>query len=623
MCNGSPMDASSPADCRFADLLGFRPVVLYDTRVDMVDESLTLSRSARSRQLPQFSTLSSAELDEIDAECSVGVPSRDQQQVKTPVGPPPETRQQQDRLPRPPRSRDCRYAAREDFFNYRALGSLRLGLAPIALLSRRHAGLAVTAFASGATLAFLRSTYRPLLVKTMTGHFPDQYDAAAYSLEWPGALSMLLGLLSDCVPLCGTRRKSYIALAWTLSALSFGTACAFDLQREEDAESLESTTARSLLVACSVVGCLALQLAWVSALALVVGFGQRETLGERGGLATLFLAIWQAGALATHIAVTQVQRETVVTLPGASAALAAASVLALPFVLCFLRDDDEREAATTLAASTKRVGVMPALRMGVVQLWEICQEEATYRLLFFLLVYGVLLQASDPGVHDALTDWSGFTSSSDDREADEGYVLVVQSGVAVLALLHAKWKLLGVAWRPFAFVGAGLVAIGTLTQALPIALDLVRAEWFFSLLAGLLVWPKTWLLLFTLLPSTEVAHVGCEGVTMGLVLSFQTLSSLARHSVSAWISQATGTRVTADQLEDDDVSTRYRVIAAAAAYSAVNLLAMAAVPLLPRSKLDTQQLRAFGRYSRRAAGVLVLLLVLLAAIVVVANLQKV
>ncbi|RLN71045.1 hypothetical protein BBJ28_00006943 [Nothophytophthora sp. Chile5] len=611
MSNGSPMDASSPADCRFADLLGFRPVVLYDTRVDMVDESLTLSRSAKGRHLPLFSTLSSAELDEIDAECSVrvpswdqqGVPSRDQQQVKTPVGPPPETRQQQDRLPHPPRPRDCRFAAREGFFNYRALGSLRTGLAPIALLSRRHAGLAVTAFASGATLAFLRSTYRPLLVKALTGHFPDQYDAAAYLLEWPGALSVLLGLLSDCVPLCGTRRKSYIALAWILSALSFGAACALDLQQDEGAESLESTTARSLLVACSVVGCFALQLAWVSALALVVGFGQRETLGDRGGLATLFL--------------------TVVTLPSASAALATASVLALPFVLCFLRDDDEREAATTLAASTKRVGVMPALRMGVVQLWEICQEEATYRLISFLLVYGVLLQASDPGVHDALTGWSGFTSSSDDREADEGYVLVVQSGVVVLALLHAKWKLLGVAWRLFAFVGAGLVAIGTLAQALPIALNLVRAKWFFSLLAGLLAWPKAWLLLFTLLPSTEVAHVGCEGVTMGLVLSFQTLSSLASHSVSLWVSQATSTRTTADQLEDDDVSTRYRVVAAAAAYSAVNLLAMAAVPLLPRSKLDTQQLRAFGRYSRRAAGVLVLLFVLLVAIVVVANLQKV
>ncbi|KAE8955679.1 hypothetical protein PF011_g31722, partial [Phytophthora fragariae] len=51
-------------DSSFTNPLGFRPIVLYDTRLDMADESLTLSRSRKEQQLPH-STLSSCELDDI------------------------------------------------------------------------------------------------------------------------------------------------------------------------------------------------------------------------------------------------------------------------------------------------------------------------------------------------------------------------------------------------------------------------------------------------------------------------------------------------------------------------------------------------------------------------------
>lgn len=592
---------SSMSDESFTDLVGFRPIVLYDTRVDMVDESLTLSRSARAQQLPQFSTLSSRELDEIDSSCLSSQQNKPHVDVSDVQGSPP-----------PQRARG--YAAGDELFNYRALGSLRSGLAPIALFSRWHAGLALTAFASGAASAFVTAGYHPLLFQTLNDRFNKRFQACSALVDWPGVSSVLLGLFSDCVPVYGTRRKAYIMLGWAISAVCYASGCALYLREIDHVESPRAAMG-SLLEAFSAVGCFALQLSWVSALALVVGFGQRENLRERGGLATLFLVLWQFGVLVAHLVIAELQAS--VTLPSAAAALATMSALLLPCVCWFLHDDDERESAITMV-STKRVGVVPALRTGVVQIWEICQEKVTYRVLFFLLLYGALLHACDPGVDEALAAWSGFTFSDGKLWPRYPWIRVVQSAVAVVALLHAKWRLLSTAWRPLAITGCCIASIGTITQAIVIATDTVRTKWFFSLLVGIVTWPETWLLLLTMLSTTELAHVGCEGVTIGLVLSFQSLGKAAVRAIAWWISRAVNTD---DLVGNDAHSTRTRVILVAAAYAVVNLLAGAAVPWLPRTKLEAQQLRAFGGYSRRGAAAVTLLFGLLLALAVTTNLE--
>ncbi|KAF1779505.1 Concanavalin A-like lectin/glucanase domain [Phytophthora cactorum] len=378
--------------------------------VDTIDESLTLSRSRKEQQLPHFSTLSSHELDELDADCSSCVSSQDHHQAKTPTGP----------VSPPPRPRERGFAVGDAMFNYRALGSLRTGLAPIELLSRWHAGLAVTAFASGATVAVMRAAYRPLLISTMNDHFQRNYDPGTALLDWGDMLSVFLGLFSDCVPIYGTRRKAYVALGWILSALSYGSVYAIHLREIRGVKEPDAMFGR-LLEAWSIIGGFALQLSWVAALALIVGFGQREALSERGGLATLFLILWQAGALTAHFTAAEFQSK--LTLLNTSAALALTSLVALPFVLCFLYEDEQESAATLI--STKRAGVLPALRTGVIQLWEVCQEKVTYRVLLFLLVYGVLLNACDPSVDKALARWSGF------GDADP-WVLVIMSGSELL-----------------------------------------------------------------------------------------------------------------------------------------------------------------------------------------------
>ncbi|KAG1698218.1 hypothetical protein DVH05_015208 [Phytophthora capsici] len=578
----------------FPHVSGFRPIVLYDTRTDLIDESLTLSRS-RKEQLPHFSTLSSRELDEIDAECVLSPESQDKTS--------------------PPQHRERGFAVEDPMFNYRAFGSIRNGLAPIALLNRRHAGLALSALASGATVAIIRTAYRPLLLSVLKLQFQKSYDTQVTLLDWSGLFSVFLGLLPDCVPIYGTRRKSYIALGWIFCAVSFGCISGIYTLQIQDVEDPRAMLGR-LLEAWSVVGSFALQLVWVSMLALVVGFGQREALSERGGLAMLCLVLWQTGVLVAHLVVAEFQQS--LTLANTSAAIATISVIILPFVFWFLHDDDEQEATATLISSTKRVGLIPALRTGVIQVWEICQEKVTYRVVMFLLMYGSLLKAYDPDVNKALAGWSGFASSDN---GDNPWVLVIQSSLELVALIHAKWRLLGVAWRQLAYIGTGIVVIGTIIQVTIISMGIIRTKWFFSMFLGIIIWPKTWIVVFMVLTTTEVAHVGCEAVTMGLVLSGLGLGTSALNVIEEWIKQSTNSTNIQEMADEDSPSTRVHILFFAVAYVAVNLFAAVTVLWLPRSKLEAQQLRAFGGYSWKGAALIMVLFFVLLALVIVANLQ--
>ncbi|TDH69577.1 hypothetical protein CCR75_007642 [Bremia lactucae] len=568
----------------------FRPIKLSDSRAEMLDKSLTLSHSRKELQLPALSRMSSHELDDIDAISY----SSDHEQVMTPM----------DSISFSQRE----FAFDNVLFNYRVQGSLRSGLAPIALLGSWHAGLAISAFASGATVAFVRAAYRPLLLLTMTNDYQRQYVHGTALLDWGNIFSVVLGLLSDCVPIFGTRRKAYIALGWLLCALSFASICIINIITIRSVKQSNAVFGR-LLEAFSLIGSIALQLSWVAAMALIVGFGQREVLNERGGLATLFIILWQAGALTAHLAVAQFQPS--LTLFNTSAAVVITSVVVLPFIFAFVQEDEQESFVTF----TDHMGIASALRTGFLQLWEICHEKVTHRVLLFLLLFGVLLNAKDPSVEKALASWSGFSRIND---TENPWVLVFTSAGTFVALLYAKWRLLSTAWRQLAIIGTVIMVMCALIEATLITTNTIRAKWYFAILTGLKAWPMAWLSFLTVLSATEIAHVGCEGITMGLVLSGQGLAASVRNTVAHLITNSLNTQ---KLINEDSLSTRARVLFAAVAYATVNLFAVAAVPWLPRSKLEAQQFRVFGGFSRRGATFIVLLYAVLLILAIITNLK--
>jgi hypothetical protein len=571
-----------------------------------------------------------------------------------------------------------RFVAGKQFFNYHAFGSLREGLEPVSLLSKAHFGLAVTAVMAGLCFTFLRYGYRPLLVAYLSRHHPSQYNAAKYLLDWPGAFSVFIGLFSDCLPLRGSRRKAYILLGWFVSVFAFAGIAITNLfgastivVYDDNTELAYAADGRQdtkedrwvfgvLYVALSFIGCFAVQVAWVAASALIIEYAQREPLYKRGHIASLFLILYYGAALVVQGVITQLlfptevgsssrsdtttktALQSVISLSGAGLILAIGAAVALPFAYYMLDEDSSSGSAKFESNSGVQAPPLPLLARspspkgsprssssvappvaastllarGVTQLWRFCQQNVVYRILLFLFAYVMLVGIYNQNVRDALARWCGISA------ADALMVEVVKSGFTLVGLLHAKQWMLNMGWKVVGSLGVVLFVAIFLTETLPIVFNAVRARWFYMLTVGVLEWPKCWLKLYSMITPTEIATAGAEGATIGMVLSFYVISIAAAHTASEGLSLITGTSVTMGEVDSDAHATRMAVLTNGLVYYAVNLAGLVSMLWLPHSKLDAQQLRAFGGYSRGWGASVVTLFLVLLVFVLVVNVAK-
>lgn len=568
-----------------------------------------------------------------------------------------------------------RFVAGKQFFNYHAFGSLREGLMPISLLSRAHFGLAVTAFFAGLCLMFLRYGYRPLLVAYLSKHHPSQYNAGRYLLDWPGAFSVFIGLLSDCVPLRGTRRKSYILLGWVVSVVVFAgigitnlfgtsTIVVYD-DDTELANSLEKHSDRwvfgVLYVGLSFLGCFSIQVSWVGALAMMIEYAQREPLYQRGHLAATITILFYGAELVIQGVITQLlfpydtsdnangstsgsgadtALESSISLSGAGVILAVAALVPIPFVIYMLDEDTSNSIKSYSQSDT---GTAPPLALlhtpspkgstpvqqhapalttsslghGTMELWRFCQQKVVYRILSFDFAFVMVVGIYNQNVRDALARWCDISS------ANALMVEVVKSGFTLVGLIHAKYFMLNTGWKLVGALGSILFFSIFVTETIPIVFNAVRAKWFYYLLVGILDWPKSWLKMVAVILPTEIATAGNEGATIGAMLSIQVLSIAAAHTLSEILTRIVGTSVTMEEVDADGHETRMHVLTNGMIFYAVNLAGALTVLWLPASKLDAQQMRAFGGYSRSWGTALVLLFLILLLFVLIVNLVKI
>jgi hypothetical protein len=568
-----------------------------------------------------------------------------------------------------------RFVAGKQFFNYHAFGSLREGLAPVSLFSKAHFGLAVTAVMAGLCFTFLRYGYRPLLVAYLSRHHPSQYIAAKGLLEWPGAFSVFIGLFLDCLPLRGSRRKAYIMLGWFVSVVAFAgiaitnlfgasTIVVYDDDTElayvQQDKKQDRWVSGVLYVGLSFIGCFAVQVAWVAASALIIEYAQREPLYKRGHIASLFLSLYYGAALVVQGVITQLlfptendsssssdtstktALQSVISLSGAGLILAIGAAVALPFAYYMLDEDDSSSRSAKFESNSGEqvpppplltrslspkgslrsssiappVAASTLLAQGVTQLWRFCQQKVVYRILLFLFAYVMLVGIYNQNVRDALARWSGISA------ADALMVEVVRSGFTLVGILHAKQWMLNMGWKVVGSLGVVLFVAIFLTETLPIVLNAVRTKWFYMLTVGVLEWPKCWLKLYSMITPTEIATVGAEGATIGMVLSFYVISIAAARTASQGISLITGISVTMAEVDADSHATRMAVLTNGLVVYAVNLCGLVSMLWLPHSKLDAQQLRAFGGYSRGWGAAVVSLFLVLLFFVLVVNVAK-
>uniref|UniRef100_K3X0I8 Uncharacterized protein n=1 Tax=Globisporangium ultimum (strain ATCC 200006 / CBS 805.95 / DAOM BR144) TaxID=431595 RepID=K3X0I8_GLOUD len=510
-----------------------------------------------------------------------------------------------------------RHAAGQDvpFFNQRSYGSLRVDKDPIRLFSVPYFGLLFTACAAGFSITFLRYGFRPLLVAYLSVHHPNQFKSAQYLLEWPGALTIFIGLVSDSVPIGGYRRKPYLIIGWVLSFLMFSNVAILTLTASDKILLSQDTTRPGAAIATSsletypeqyallyvmfaVIGSFGLQITWVTSLAMTVELAQREPLYVRGHLQALYMILYYTFAFVAQALVSKVlypgeageDLRSEITMSEAGVLLAVTSAFAFPLVLFFLKEDKVTyiaEDGTEQLVNATDLGSF-SLLARTSELLRFCQHQVVYRVILFVCGIVLILGVYNQNLRDALAIWSGITP------ADALNVQIAQNACIVLGLVLWKAWLVNTSWQKLVVFGVCFYVLCSVVLTVPTVFAWVREGWFFLVFTALLEVPKGWFKLIAVVPATEIAEPGREGVIMGLVFSFQALVYITANTMSLALSQVIGTNVNETQVRADSTHTRETVVAAAAVYYAINLCSVALAPILPAQKIEVQQMRAYG-----------------------------
>jgi hypothetical protein len=109
-----------------------------------------------------------------------------------------------------------------------ANGALRQGSAP-KLLSMESIGLISQYAAVGLVYGVLPSTITPFLTYYLNMEGTATTSARAL-ISIPWSFKVFIGVLSDCVPLFGYRRRPYMVLGWSVTVLSLLAMAASPLQ---------------------------------------------------------------------------------------------------------------------------------------------------------------------------------------------------------------------------------------------------------------------------------------------------------------------------------------------------------------------------------------------------------
>ncbi|GLD92234.1 hypothetical protein PINS_up000767 [Pythium insidiosum] len=532
-----------------------------------------------------------------------------------------------------------RFVAGDAFFNFTQLGSLRPG-GTVSLFSRDYAGYAVAAFLSG----YVYAAVNYLLLRLSDAQLPlSQSDAlrGLLTLEW--TVVLFVGVASDCLPMTRARRLPFMVVAWCVAALSWlALSVALVVSRRPGA-SLSADVAAALVG----LAFLALIVATNAMDIRVIELSQQEHLRERGRLLGTYQMLRISGQVAMHVVIALVtkapstvsassvlslrcsvtvvvahlallsivpvvsllrcSREDPVTRSMLSSMMVQSSRhersdLAMPVDITLSLPSSVRDAEVTSPPSpvpvSRRAAPSPHRHRRRVErtlrsFWRNAQQKVVWQLVLFNCAFSPFAFFEIGELRRALQQWT--------RESQASLLTSNIIGDAVFVAAIALWRThgLNVNWRRLT---GGVVVTWAIafagTSSLVIS-GVLRRAWLLTLTFVLRAPLRTLSLLMTFVPTIEIAHVGTEGSTYALLASFEGVMRLATHEVATALTDAwPALRLKPDAVQQDAAATRRAAFGGLGIITAMTLLSLVWLVVLPREKLDAQQLRVYGGYSQ-------------------------
>jgi hypothetical protein len=479
--------------------------------------------------------------------------------------------------------------------------ALREGEAP-QLLSLEALGLVSQYAAVGLVYGVLPSTITPFLTYYLNMEGTATTSARAL-ISIPWSFKVFIGILSDCVPIFGYRRRPYMVMGWSVTVLSLLTmACSPlgdpyfpdpDLRHVKPSnytsEQLLSLNAGAqndgakyiVLMMFATLGYL---FADVAADAVVVEYAQREPEETRGRtqtaiytVRTMFNVIAQ---LITGFGLSSPDYggsfDFGLSFPAVMFLLAVCCVPVIPLTWLFVRE--ERVAP-------------PVFREYIGDLWTAVKSRAIYQVIAYSFLSAVFGGFSYVAADPMTSYWVHATSFNLSLSGILGSaVLVVTLTLTGKYGLHWNWRTMQIV-TTFC-----IIAIDALCTML-VTWNVVREQWFWLGLPIVETVPSGVGFIISTYVVVELAGQGNEGAIYGLLTTVSNLGGPFALTLTKNVNSAF--KVYNDDIMNDTFEVRQDVTITILISYGMKLLSLGFLPLLPRQKADAQALKQSGGTSAR------------------------
>lgn len=517
------------------------------------------------------------------------------------VGLPPQQRERQNAID------GLRFVAGEHFYNHERFGSLRKGGA-VELFTKECAGLVVAVFVSAFSYSCLVAVVVPLMTRQL---MLSRQEALATQrlVDLPMALSFLFGFLSDKYPILGLRRKSYMMVGSLITATSVVVIAAVSDQfgsathtstRPSDACIVVVIT----LCAIASVGCI---ITYLCVHTQVIEFSQREPLKKRGSFQASYLILRRISSLSsslfTYGSLRSAEGEPRIHSTISVLLLAMVAILPLPVVWRFWKEE-----LGTLSSD-------PRISVRMKHHWRTMQQRAVWSVLAFICIFTLFLGVKFSDSVSIIKQWADAGS--------DHYLLVKSVQDLVMLLTIVLWRrwFMNRHWRVFFCLGPVFAIVPPLVASIFVALDVLRDRVFYRVITSLAYVADGVSALTNIVPLTEIIQEGSEASTVGIVLSFQRLIATFDSTNNNGLFQG-DYFYDQSQVALDTSRIRSSVLLSLVLNYGINACALLGLFFLPRQKLDAQQLRIYGGFTKVAATCVAVFALLLFGYTAVINIMS-
>ncbi|EGZ17246.1 hypothetical protein PHYSODRAFT_502241 [Phytophthora sojae] len=427
--------------------------------------------------------------------------------------------------------------------------------------------------------------------------------SATVLVQLPWSYKMFLGILSDCFPIAGLRRRPYMLLGWLLCCCmlfmiaNFPEAAPYygdptmhsispDQWTEEQRQSINPNApdAAGKYVIPMMLASFGYLLVEVPADAVVIEYAQREPINTRGRIQSWIHSVRMGfnavGALVVAVAFNGIEYggsfDFSLTFPEMMFIL---GCICLPLgpAAWFLIYEDEV--------------VPPKFKEYMARFWGILQKRAVYQVAAYKFFSGVFNSFNIVSSSNIKLYWVHATPFNASIMAIVGTFLYAAT-LAVMAQrgLHWNWHVAIAATVIF-----GVVTDGIMTTL--VTWDVIRSQWFWLGVPVIGDIPHAMRFIVNNYVVVELIERGSEGALFGLLTTANHVSSPFGRTIAKFINARF--HVWKDDILADTYETRRDVTITIWICYGMKMVSLMLLPLLPNQRAAIQALRRQGGVSKR------------------------